>query len=50
MHPWFDWKKTDRWVNDRRAVQFWLKYKGGSVTTLNNYKSGYPEDFSSKTY
>jgi hypothetical protein len=50
MHPWFDWKKTDRWVNDRRAVQYWLNHKGGSVSTLNNYKNNYPEDFSSKTY
>jgi hypothetical protein len=50
MHPWFDWKKTSRWVNDRRAVQFWLKYKGGNITTLSKYTSNYPDDFSSKTY
>ena len=29
-HPWFDWKKTERWVNDRRAIEYWLKYRGGN--------------------
>lgn len=50
MHPWFDWKRTDRWINDRRATQYWLNSKGGSATTLNKYKNNYPTDFDSKTY
>lgn len=51
MHPWFDWKRTERWVNDRRATQYWLKHKGGSPSTLNKYqKTQYPDNFDSKTY
>ena len=50
-HPWFDWKKTERWVNDRRAIDYWLKYRGGSTTSLEKLKGNkYPEDFNSKTY
>lgn len=51
MHPWFDWKKTERWVNDRKATQFWLKHRGGTATVLNDYqKTKYPDNFDSKTY
>lgn len=51
MHPWFNWKRTERWVNDRRATQYWLKHKGGSPSTLNKYqKTQYPDNFDSKTY
>jgi len=50
-HPWFDWKKTERWVNDRRAIDYWLKYRGGSANSLEKIKGNkYPEDFNSKTY
>jgi hypothetical protein len=50
-HPWFDWKKTERWVNDRRAIDYWLKYRGGSANSLEKIKvNKYPEDFNSKTY
>ena len=50
-HPWFDWKKTDRWINDRRAIDYWLKYRGGSANSLEKLKGNkYPEDFNSKTY
>jgi hypothetical protein len=50
-HPWFDWKKTDRWINDRRAIDYWLKYRGGSTNSLEKLKGNkYPEDFNSKTY
>jgi len=51
LHPWFDWKKTERWVNDRRAIDYWLKYRGGSTNSLEKLKGNkYPEDFNSKTY
>lgn len=50
-HPWFDWKKTERWVNDRRAIDYWLKYRGGTANSLEKLKSNkYPNDFNSKTY
>ena len=50
-HPWFDWKKTNRWINDRKAVEYWMKHRGGSTTQLESIKKEkYPTDFSSKTY
>ena len=50
-HPWFDWKKTERWVNDRRAIDYWLKYRGGTANSLEKLKgTKYPDDFNSKTY
>ena len=50
-HPWFDWKKTERWVNDRRAIDYWLKYRGGTTNSLEKLKgTKYPDDFNSKTY
>lgn len=50
-HPWFDWKKTERWVNDRRAIDYWLKYRGGTANSLEKLKgTKYPDNFNSKTY
>ena len=50
-HPWFDWKKTERWVNDRRAIEYWLKYRGGTANSLEKLKgTKYPDNFNSKTY
>lgn len=49
-HPWFDWKKLDRWVNDKTATNFWLKSRGGSQSMLDGYRSKYPTDFNSKVY
>jgi hypothetical protein len=52
FHPWFDWSKTNRWVNNQRAVDYWLKNRGGSTKRLQKIKNSnkYPEDFDSKTY
>ena len=51
FHPWFDWSKTERWVNNRRAIDYWMKHRGGSTKQLDNLtKENYPTDFSSKTY
>ena len=50
QHPWFDWKKKERWINDRDAINYWLKVKGGNRTALDKFKSEYPTDFNSKTY
>jgi len=51
QHPWFDWSNTKRWVNDRNAINFWMKNKGGSQGQLEAIKKQkYPNDFTSKTY
>jgi hypothetical protein len=51
QHPWFDWSNTKRWVNDRNAINFWMKNKGGSQGQLEAIKKEkYPNDFTSKTY
>jgi hypothetical protein len=35
LHPWFDWNKTDRWVNDRNAINYWINFRGGNQNALN---------------
>jgi len=54
-HPWFDWNKKERWINDRSAINYWLNHKGGTQNSLNTIKnqikkSKYPDNFDSKTY
>ena len=49
-HPWFDWNKKQRWINDRDAINYWLNVKGGNTTALSEFKSKYPDNFDSKTY
>ena len=49
-HPWFDWKKTERWINDRSAINFWINNRGGSQGQLQALKKDYPDDFKTKTY
>ena len=51
-HPWFDWGKKERWINDRAAVNHWLNFRGGSRSTLQKFQkeTKYPTDFNSKTY
>ena len=51
FHPWFEWSKTERWINNRRAVKYWMNHRGGTSRQLENLKRGqYPDDFTSKTY
>ncbi len=50
QHPWFDWNKKERWINDRQAINHWLNDRGGNTTALEEIKSQYPTDFNSKTY
>jgi hypothetical protein len=50
LHPWFDWKKKERWINDRTAINFWLNHRGGTQNQLDKIKNNYPTDFNSKTY
>lgn len=49
-HPWFDWKKTERWINNRDAINYWINTKGGTRSQLEKFKTEYPTDFSTKTY
>jgi hypothetical protein len=49
-HPWFDWNKKERWINDRNAIKYWMTNKGGSEGQLDKIKEQYPTDFNSKTY
>jgi hypothetical protein len=49
-HPWFDWKKTERWINNRDAINYWINNKGGTRSQLEKFKTDYPTDFSTKTY
>ena len=49
-HPWFDWGKRERWINDRDAINYWLNVKGGNRTALSQFKKEYPTDFTKKTY
>jgi hypothetical protein len=51
-HPWFDWSKRERWVNDREAINYWLNNKGGNRTALDEFlnKTKYPDNFDKKTY
>jgi len=50
QHPWFDWTKRERWINDRNAINYWITKKGGSQGQLDRIKEQYPTDFNSKTY
>jgi len=49
-HPWFDWSKKERWINNRQAIDYWISYQGGTRSAVDQYKSKYPDNFDSKTY
>jgi hypothetical protein len=51
-NPMFDWSKRDRWINDRKAIDYWINYQGGNQRAVEEYQKQfkYPTDFSSKTY
>jgi hypothetical protein len=51
-NPMFDWSKRDRWINDRKAIEYWINYQGGNQRAVEEYQKQfkYPTDFSSKTY
>ena len=50
QHPWFDWSKRERWINDRKAINYWITNRGGSQGQLDRIKEQYPTDFNTKTY
>jgi hypothetical protein len=33
-HPWFDWNKKERWINDRNAINYWIAFGGGNHNAL----------------
>ena len=47
MHPEFPWQKRNLWINNPKAVQYWISYKKGSIKELNRIKS---EEENTKTY
>jgi hypothetical protein len=51
-NPRFDWSKRERWINDRKAIEYWISYQGGNQKAVEEYQKQfkYPTDFTSKTY
>jgi hypothetical protein len=47
MHPEFNWSNKKLWINNPRAVNFWLNSKGGNVRELSKMKN---EEENIKTY
>ena len=47
MHPEFPWNKRNLWINNPKAVNYWLSTKGGNVRELSRLRS---EDENIKTY
>jgi hypothetical protein len=47
MHPEFNWSNKKLWINNPRAVNFWLNSKGGTARELNKIKN---EEENVKTY
>jgi hypothetical protein len=47
MHPEFPWQNRKLWINNPKAVNYWLSTKGGNVRELSRLRS---EDENIKTY
>jgi len=47
MHPEFQWQKRNLWINNPKAVNYWLKSKGGTVRELAKFRT---EEENIKTY
>jgi hypothetical protein len=47
MHPNFPWHNRKIWINNPKAVQYWMSNKNGSIRELNKIKS---EEENIKTY
>jgi cell division protein FtsL len=47
MHPDFQWQKRNLWINNPKAVNYWLKSKGGTVRELAKFRN---EEENIKTY
>jgi hypothetical protein len=47
MHPEFPWHNRKSWINNPKAVNYWLSNKGGTVRELSRFRS---EGENIKTY
>jgi hypothetical protein len=47
MHPEFPWNKRNLWINNPKAVNYWLSTRGGNVRDLARIRS---EEENTKTY
>lgn len=47
MHPEYPWNNRKIWINNPKAVQYWMANKNGSIRELNKIKS---EEENIKTY
>jgi hypothetical protein len=47
MHPEFPWQNRKLWINNAKAVNYWLSTKGGNVRELSRLRS---ENENIKTY
>ena len=47
MHPEFPWNKRNLWINNPKAVNYWLVTKGGSPRDLAKIRN---EEDNTKTY
>mgnify|MGYP007004051533 FL=1 len=47
MHPDFQWQKRNLWINNPKAVNYWLKSKGGTVKELVKIRN---DEENTKTY
>jgi hypothetical protein len=47
MHPDFPWSNRKLWINNPKAVNFWLSTKGGTVRDLSRIRN---EEENVKTY
>jgi hypothetical protein len=47
MHPEFQWQKRNLWINNPKAVNYWLKSKGGTVRELAKFRN---DEENTKTY
>ena len=47
MHPDFPWNNKKLWINNTKAVQYWINTKNGSVRELNKLRN---EEENIKTY
>jgi cell division protein FtsL len=39
MHPEFPWNKKNLWINNPKAVQYWINTKKGSVKELSQFRT-----------
>jgi len=43
FHPWFDWGKPERWIDNPDAVKYWMANLGGTPGALKSYRLKNPK-------